>query len=143
MFHLMCVHIIFSMVSVAEWPPFEKLLLTQLTICSLCILTICKIISSPELKAHKVILWYTSRAGICPSVSVCVCLCDHTFKHEYLGNQWADRNQIITEASLGWGKGCTKFRDRHRFQYHCQIMAPKWVFSYCSYVNNIITQFHL
>ena len=23
-FHLMCVHIIFSPVSVAEWPPFEK-----------------------------------------------------------------------------------------------------------------------
>ena len=37
-FHLKCVHLIFS---VAEWPPFGKKLLTQLTICSLCILTIC------------------------------------------------------------------------------------------------------
>ena len=38
-FHLMCVHI-FSSVSVAEWPPFLKWLLTRLTICSLCNLTI-------------------------------------------------------------------------------------------------------
>ena len=40
-FHLACVHIIFSSVSVAEWPPFGKWLLTRLIICSLCILTIC------------------------------------------------------------------------------------------------------
>ena len=40
-FHLMFVHIIFSLVCVAEWPPFEKELLTLLTICFLCILTIC------------------------------------------------------------------------------------------------------
>ena len=37
----MCVHIIFSLVCVAEWPPFGKELLTRLAICSLCILTIC------------------------------------------------------------------------------------------------------
>ena len=41
MSHLTCVHIIFSSVWVAEWPPFRKYLLTQLTICSLYILTIC------------------------------------------------------------------------------------------------------
>ena len=35
------VHIINSSVWVAEWPPFGKYLLTRLTICSLCILTIC------------------------------------------------------------------------------------------------------
>ena len=34
-FHLMCVHTIFSSVSVAEWPPVGKELLTRLTICSL------------------------------------------------------------------------------------------------------------
>ena len=39
-FHLMCVHIIFSSVLVAEWPYFGKELLPRLTICSLCILTI-------------------------------------------------------------------------------------------------------
>ena len=33
----------FRSVSVAEWPPFGKKLLTRLTICSLCILTICNI----------------------------------------------------------------------------------------------------
>ena len=31
----------FNSVCVAEWPPFRKELLTRLTICSLCILTIC------------------------------------------------------------------------------------------------------
>ena len=40
-FHLMFVHIIFSSVLVAEWPYFGKELLPRLTICSLCILTIC------------------------------------------------------------------------------------------------------
>ena len=42
-FHLTCVHIMFSSVSVAEWPSFGKQLLTRLTICYLCILTICNI----------------------------------------------------------------------------------------------------
>ena len=40
-FHFTCVHIIFDSVWVAEWHPFGKWLLTRLTICSLCILTIC------------------------------------------------------------------------------------------------------
>ena len=40
-FNLMCVHIILSSVSVAERALFGKYLLTWLTICSLCILTIC------------------------------------------------------------------------------------------------------
>ena len=35
------IRIIFSSIQVAEWPPFGKELLTRLTICSLCILTIC------------------------------------------------------------------------------------------------------
>ena len=42
-FHLTCVYLIFSSVSVAELPPFGKYLLTRLTICSLFILTICYI----------------------------------------------------------------------------------------------------
>ena len=46
-FHLMCVHIIFSSVSVAEWPHFGKYLLNRLTICSLCILTFYKISHFP------------------------------------------------------------------------------------------------
>ena len=40
-----------------------------------------------------------------PSVRVCV----HTFKHEYLRVQWVDRNQILSEASLGWGIDCNRF----------------------------------
>ena len=43
---LMCVHIIFSSVWVAEWPPFGKDLLTRLTIRYLCILRICNLVIS-------------------------------------------------------------------------------------------------
>ena len=39
-FYLICVYVIFISVWVAEWLIFGKELLTQLTICSLCILTI-------------------------------------------------------------------------------------------------------
>ena len=46
-FHFMCVHIILNSVSVAEWPPFGKQLLTRLIICSLCILTMCNITYFP------------------------------------------------------------------------------------------------
>ena len=42
-FHLTCVHINFTFVSVAEWLPFGKYILTRLTLCSLCVLTICNI----------------------------------------------------------------------------------------------------
>ena len=34
-FRLTCVYIIFGSVSVAEWPPLGKRLLTRLTLCSL------------------------------------------------------------------------------------------------------------
>ena len=38
----------------------------------------------------------------------------HNFKHEYmyLFNQWANHNDILSEASLGWGKGCIRFLAR-------------------------------
>ena len=29
--------------------------------------------------------------------------------HEYLCDQWVDRNQILSEASLGWGKAAIGF----------------------------------
>ena len=48
-FHLTCVRIIFSSVSVAEWPHVGKYLLTRLTLCSRCILTICNISYFPFL----------------------------------------------------------------------------------------------
>ena len=62
--------------------------------------------SSPEPKAHKVSLSDGTRAGVRASVRPCV---RHTFKHEYLRDQQADYNQILSEASLGWGKGCIRF----------------------------------
>ena len=40
-FYIMFVYIIFSSGWIAEWPSFGKELLTRLTICSPCILTIC------------------------------------------------------------------------------------------------------
>ena len=46
-FHLIYVQIIFSSLKAAEseWPPFEKGLLTWLTICSLCIKSVILVIS--------------------------------------------------------------------------------------------------
>ena len=41
------------------------------------------------------------RASVSPSV--------HTFKHKYLCNQLADQNEILSEASFGWGKGFSWF----------------------------------
>ena len=63
-------------------------------------------ISSPEPKAH----WCAysipvEPASMCASVRPCV----NTFKHEYLCNQLADRNEILSEASLGWGKASVGF----------------------------------
>ena len=64
------------------------------------------IFSSPEPKAHR--LAYSIpvepasvRASVRPSVN--------TFKHEYLCNQLADWNEILSEASLGWRKGFSRF----------------------------------
>ena len=40
---------------------------------------------------------------------LCVCLSVNIYKLEYLRNQWANRNEILPEPSLGWGKGCIRF----------------------------------
>ena len=42
-----------------------------------------------------------SWSGVRPASSLV-----HNFKHKYLCNQWADHNEILSVASLGWGKGC-------------------------------------
>ena len=61
------------------------------------------IFSSPEPKAQgELIVWDSMRR---PSVRAPV----HTFKHNYLCNQQADRNHISSGASLGWGIDCIKF----------------------------------
>ena len=47
-----------------------------------------------------------------PSVSASVSASVNIFKLEYLRNQWANRNQILSEASLGWGIDCIRFWTR-------------------------------
>ena len=68
------------------------------------------VFSSPVPKAHgsahgELIVYQSSRR-LCVHPSV------NTFKHEYLRNQQADCNQILSEVSLGWGKGCIRFLAR-------------------------------
>ena len=48
------------------------------------------------------------RALVRPSVRLWV----NIFKLKYLCNQWANRNQILSEASLGWGFDCIRFWTR-------------------------------
>ena len=58
------------------------------------------ILSSPEPNAHGELIVYQSsrrpagRPAGRPAVRVCV----NTFKHEYLHNQQADHNKILSEA---------------------------------------------
>ena len=55
------------------------------------------IISSPEPKAHGELIVYQSSRRL--SVCVAVCLSVNIFKLGYLRNHWANRNQILSEAS--------------------------------------------
>ena len=52
-----------------------------------------------------------SLAHLSRSVSVCLscCVSVNIFKLEYLRNQLANRNDILSESSLGLGKGCIRF----------------------------------
>ena len=65
------------------------------------------VFSSPEPKAQGELI---NSIRVEPS-SVCVsgCVSVDIFKLEYLRNQGANRNEILTEPSLGWGKGCIRF----------------------------------
>ena len=58
-------------------------------------------------------LQYTSRAVVCLAVCLSGCvyvwLCVNIFKLEYLRNQWANRNEILSEPLLGWGKTALGF----------------------------------
>ena len=54
----------------------------------------------------ELIVYQSSRR---PCVRACVGASVHTFKHEYLCNQLADLNEILSKASLGWGKGFSRF----------------------------------
>ena len=46
---------------------------------------------------------------MCLAVCLAVCLCVNIFKLEYLRNQWANLNEILSEPSLGWGKVALSF----------------------------------
>ena len=54
----------------------------------------------------ELIVYRSSRR---PSVRASVRASVHIFKHEYLCNQLVDWNEILSEASLGWGKGFSRF----------------------------------
>ena len=58
------------------------------------------LVSSPEPKAQR-------RAYSIPVELSSVCVSVNIFKLEYLLNQWANRNEILSELSLGWG--CIRF----------------------------------
>ena len=55
--------------------------------------------SSPEPKAHKVSLWYSSRAGVRAS----------TFSNFNILDNKANHDQILSKASLRRGEGCVRF----------------------------------
>ena len=54
----------------------------------------------------ELIVYRSSRR---PCVCVCIRASIHIFKHEYLCNQLADWNEILSEALLGWGKASVGF----------------------------------
>ena len=62
-------------------------------------------------------------SGVRPASSSVVV---HNLKHEYLCNQWADHNQILSEASLGWGKDCIWFwaRSDQKSGFHGNRKLP-------------------
>ena len=60
------------------------------------------LISSPEPKAQRL-------AYIIPMLRRLSSLSSTINKHEYLRGKQADRNQILSEASLEWEKGCMGF----------------------------------
>ena len=72
----------------------------------------CIVFSSPEPKAHGELIVYQSIRRLSGCVCVCVCVSVNIFKLEYLRNQWAKCNEILSEPSLGLGKGCIRFWSR-------------------------------
>ena len=65
------------------------------------------VFSSPEPKAHKVSLKYTSRAGVRANVRPRFM---RAFKHDYLRNQWAIVTRFYLKHHWGGGKPVLCFR---------------------------------
>ena len=59
---------------------------------------------SRRLKGELIVYRSIWRPSVRPSVNI--------FKLKYLRNQWANRNQILSEASFGWGIDCFRFWTR-------------------------------
>ena len=70
-FRQVFVHIILSSVWVAEWPPFRKELLTRLTICLLCILTIVILVISRF--GFECGIWVLIAPVSCLTLNTCYC----------------------------------------------------------------------
>ena len=67
---------------------------------------------SRRLKGELIVYRSIRRPLECPLVRPLVRPCVNIFKLEYLRNQWANRNQILSEASLGWGIDFIRFWTR-------------------------------
>ena len=67
---------------------------------------------SRRLKGELIVYRSIRRPCVRPSVRACVRASVNIFKLEYLRNQWANRNQILSEALLGWGIYCIRFWTR-------------------------------
>ena len=76
--------------SLASFLPFQCLFLAHL---------------SRRLKGELIVYQSSCRLSVCLSVCVSV----NIFKLEYLRNQSADRDEILSEPLLGWRKGWNKF----------------------------------
>ena len=67
---------------------------------------------SRRLKGELIVYRSIRRPCVSASLRPLVRLWVNIFKLEYLRNQWANRNQILSEASLGWGIDCIRFWTR-------------------------------
>ena len=61
---------------------------------------------SRRLKGELIV--YQSSCRLCVCVSVCVSMCKH-FQTLISPQPVGNRNEILSETSLGWGKGCIRF----------------------------------
>ena len=64
---------------------------------------------SRRLKGELIVYPWIGRPFVRPLVRPSVSASVNIFKLEYLRNQWANRNQNLSEASLGWGIDCIRF----------------------------------
>ena len=64
---------------------------------------------SRRLIGELIVYRSSRRPSVRPSVRPFVRPSVHIFKHEFLCNQLVDWNEILSEASLGLGKGFSRF----------------------------------